>query len=384
MIHGGDIYSNEIEHDFSVNLNPLGIPQSIENVMREGLKLARYYPDYNQAKARLALSKLENVSINNVVASSGVSELLMAIVRAENPKKALVIEPGFSGYRYALESLNPGREVIKGEGFIELRKIVEKQRKCEIDTYFIKENPGADNDEAEFILDEKLLSVIDNNLDILFIQDPINPVGNNVSNELLITILKKAYENNVTVVLDESFIYMSDKALAGKVLSSSEILKYNPNTYIVKSFTKIFSVPGIRVGYAVASEENIFKLWNQLPEWHLSSVAEQVIIEGSKLVSLISLISKEEFVKETCEVINAERAYLKEELEKLGVIVYKSDTVFVLIKSEKELLDSLLKRKILIRDCKYIPGLGEGYYRIAVKSHEENEILIDALKDIFK
>ena len=120
---------------------------------------------------------------------------------------------------------------------------------------------------------------------------------------------------------------------------------------VVKAFTKLYAIPGVRLGFLFCGGQNrTEQIFNQLPEWNISIIAE-------------------------------ERAYLTAELEKLGIKVYPGEADFLLIKTDDPLYEKLLKKKILIRDCSNYRGLRTGYYRIAVKKHEENEKLIAQLKD---
>ena len=109
-----------------------------------------------------------------------------------------------------------------------------------------------------------------------------------------------------------------------------------------------------------------------MPEWNISIIAE---------AAGLAALDETEYRNKTISYIGKERAYLKAELEKLGIKVYPGEADFLLLKTEHPLYEKLLKEKILIRDCGNYRGLSNGYYRIAVKTHEENEKLIAQLKD---
>ena len=143
------------------------------------------------------------------------------------------------------------------------------------------------------------------------------------------------------------------------------------NLLIVRAFTKIYAIPGVRLGYLMCSDKELLqKIRGQLPEWNLSVFAE---------AAGIACLQQQEYLKETVEYVAAERKFLTEKLQNLGLQVILSDANFILFYSEKPLYKKLLQKGILIRDCKNFQGLSEGYYRVAVKSRRENEILEKAI-----
>lgn len=349
MLHGGDIYNNEILFDYSVNLNPYKIPDCIGEAIQKSISKINAYPDINQNKVREAVAKIDDIDESMVIAGNGASELLMAITRAINPTKALIVEPSFYGYRHSLEAL----------------------KECEINSYILKE-------ENDFKLTDDFLEYINESVDVIYLADPMNPTGKGIDNELLYKILKKAAVCKTFVVLDESFYFMSDKVLTDEYFNEHirKLLDYNQETYIIRSFTKLFAVPGVRAGYAISSANNIKEVIKQLPEWNVSSIAEAVLIEGARL------ISNQNYIIQSCQYIKQEREYLIGELQKLGIKVFESDTSFILVKTDKPLYEMLLDKGLLIRDCSNFEGLQKGFYRIAVKNRDLNEILITTIKNI--
>ncbi len=345
MAHGGDIYRNKVNIDFSVNLNPLGVQKTVSEAVLRSLDRVSVYPDVTQDEVRQAIGDTFGVDKSCVYAGSGASELLMAMVRAVNPKRALLLEPGFSGYGRSLEAAG-----------------------CDIVHHELEKNNG-------FCVSEKDLKTIDSSIDLIFLCNPGNPAGLNISTDVLRKTMELARKNDCIVCLDESFFLMSDGALEDKSTYAGLLAQYD-NLFIVNSLTKLLAMPGIRMGYVLSKPDNIMKIINQLPEWNLSIPAQAAIIEGMRL------ISKGDYVRETVNAIKTERTYLMRMLKDFGFEVFDSNTAFILFKGREDLYEELLKKAILIRDCSDYAGLGKGFYRIAVKSHEENEILIDALRGI--
>ena len=351
MSHGGDIYSNEVDADFSVSLNPTKMNADeqalIDEAIERGIKDACNYPDLMQTDVRLAIADAENISAENLIAGAGASELIMAVTRMAMPKRALIIEPGYTGYLHALSSVTD----------------------CEVIRYVTKEENGFDPD-------EEILKYITDDIDILYLQDPINPTGRNLDNTLLFKILEKACTCYITVLYDRSFFKLSDGS-GRSSLSLSDFLGRYEKLFILGSYTKSFALPGIRMGCVMSTSENISKLKSFLPEWNLSSVSSSVM----KACAVIE--GRGEYLKRSAAFIKKEREYLSDSLDKMGFAVIKSDTVFIMFKDSYgyDLYDELLKRRILIRKFDCLPR-GASFYRIGIKGHEENTILIKAIGEI--
>lgn len=352
-MHGGDIYTNDVDIDLSVNLNPYALLKfdgsMIRDAVNEAATSACYYPDITQKVVRGAIAESENISPECIWAGNGASELIQAVTLLVKPECALIIEPSFSGYAHALSAV--GVNMIK-------RHML--------------------NEADDFLLTDAVLSDMTNDIDIMFLCDPNNPTGRNIDEDLLIRMLDKAKSRGITVVIDESFLALSDKYL--RLVSDDEwkdrasrLTKEYDNVYLIRSYTKSFALPGIRMGYVLSAADNIRKLRNHLPEWNLGTVSEHVMRTCAKLSG------DGEFYKGSVSFIQIERKILSDALREKGLVVCESNTLFLLVKGPDDLYDRLLKEKILIRKCDDYPGLGRGWYRIAVKSRKENEMLLEAL-----
>ena len=154
---------------------------------------------------------------------------------------------------------------------------------------------------------------------------------------------------------------------------ASEIEEYD-NLLLVRAFTKIYAIPGVRLGYLLCSDRSILgKIKRQLPEWNLSVFAHAA---GSVCAK------QSAFITETIDYVKGERQFLTDNLRQMGLRVFPSDANFILIHSNIPLYESLLGHGILIRDCENFRGLSKGYYRIAVKSRKENETLLKVLGEL--
>lgn len=342
-IHGGDIYRNRVKLDFSVNINPFGMAEPVKAALLQAVEDCTLYPDMEWDALRTALSEKMGIPKEQILFGNGASELFMAITHAFLPRTCVVPAPSFYGYEKALRAAG-----------------------ADIRYYPLKK-------ELDFALDEGILQYLGADVDMLFLTNPNNPVGNGIPYSLLLRMLEWCKERNITVVLDECFIDFVKEEEIGSLLPD---LGRFENLILVQAFTKIYAIPGLRLGYLFCgNEKSLEKIKMHLPEWNVSVPAQQVGIAALK---------EQEYVKKTVEFVKEEREFLKEALEKMGMTVYPSCANFLLLETGLPLYEKLLEQGILIRDCSNFKGLGKGFYRIAVKKREENEQLIETVEKINK
>lgn len=339
VLHGGDIYRNHVKTDFSVNVNPLGIPEAVKAALYEAVDNCTRYPDISAEKLKEAVSEMLTVPKGYLLFGNGASELFMAIIHGIKPKKTVIPVPSFYGYEYAAETADG-----------------------EILYYETKEK-------NDFCLQEDFLSVLTEDVDILFLANPNNPTGNLMSRDELRNVLSHCRDKGVYVVLDECFI-----EFCGKECSMLQEIETFSNLILVRAFTKIFSIPGVRLGYFVCSNPLLLgKIGRQLPEWNVSRFAQAAGYECAMQTA---------FVEKTVTFIRKERRFLEDGLKQAGFRVFPGKANFLLIYCEQPLYDRLLEKGILIRDCENFRGLSKGFYRIAVKDRKENEDLLRAIGEI--
>lgn len=342
MIHGGDIYRNPVTVDFSVNGNPLGTPQSVSEALHRAVGMCGCYPDIEAQALKDAVGRMLAVPKEYLLFGNGASELFLAIVRGVSPKKTVIPVPSFNGYEYAA-----------------------KAAKSEILYYVLKQENG-------FCVTEELCERLTEDVGILFLANPNNPTGRLIEQKTLTAILRHCEEKGIYVVLDECFIEFCE----GCPSMLSQIERF-PHVILVRAFTKIFSIPGVRLGYLICKNEPLLaKIAGQLPEWNLSCFAQEAGRACAKETA---------FLAETENYVRKERVFLEKELRQKGFQVFPSAANFILFYSDElpkgaTLYERLLKQGILIRDCGNFRGLGRGFYRIAVRSREENIRLLQALK----
>lgn len=339
-VHGGDIYRNQNVTDFSVNSNPLGPPEAVTEALRRCVAEIVHYPDVRCQRLKEAISRWEGVGLEEILCGNGAAELFFAAVWAARPRKALLTAPAFAEYERALRAA--GAQIV----FHDLKET------------------------QEFCIDEEFERKITSQIDLVFLCSPNNPTGQPVEKERVRRILERCQECGAVLILDECFVDFLDEPERFEAMG---LRKTYPNLVIVKAFTKIFAMPGLRLGYAVCADpEFLRKMGETLQPWNVSLMAQ----EGG--VAAIS--QAEEYVAATRRAVARGRTYLRDNLERLGFRVYGSHANYLFFKGKPGLYERALEAGFLIRDCGNYRGLEAGFYRIAVRTPEENARWIEWLK----
>ena len=345
MIHGGDIYRNKVNIDLSVSINPMGMPETVKNALVSSVEMAEHYPDMRCEALGRKLSQVMGVMPDHIVFGNGASELITAVVSACRPETAVLPVPSFGGYERAL--VNFGCKV---------RKVV------------LQEENG-------FLPDNELLRELEAGPDMLVIANPNNPTGRYVPRAFLEKILDVCEEKAITVLLDECFMELSTDPENNSCIRDTDRWS---RLIILRSFTKTFAIPAVRLGYAVCGDARIMdQIRKQLPEWNVS-LAAQMAGEAA--------LDETGYVDESRGLILKEREFLADSLKEQGFKLITSDTNYLLFCAEDcpGLYDRLLERGILIRDCQSFSGLDGNWYRTAVRTHGENVAFIQAIENIRK
>ncbi len=335
--HGGYVYDSKIEYDFSANLNLLGMPESVKNVLISSVDEWVKYPDPFCRSLTEKIALKEKTYSESIVCGNGAADLIYRIVYAVKPKNAVICTPTFSEYEKALN---------------ECGCMVKKH-------YLIPEN--------NFGLDFQILDKLDDSIDIIFLCSPNNPTGVIIESSVLKMISEKCLEKNIILVCDECFLDLTENA------ESHSIKRFlNSNIIILKAFTKTYAMAGLRLGYAVFGDVEMAEKVRKIGQyWSVSAPAQ---------IAGITALSEIDYIKKSVKEISKEREFLISELLKLGFTVYPSSTNFILFHCNVRLDDILKNEKILIRNCENYDGLEYGYFRIAVRTRTENEKLISAIR----
>jgi len=349
--HGGATEKSII--DFSASVNPLGAPSRVIEAAKEALDKIDRYPDPFADDLVKAIATYEGVPSDYIICGNGASEIIYSYCAAQRPKRALEIAPTFSEYE----------EAVRVSGGEMLRYTCEE------------ENDFLPDDELFAFLDKESKKIKDENVDCgthtVFICNPNNPTGKLYSKEFIEKVLRESKKLGACVFIDECFMDLSESTW-----SSKELLKEHPNLFILKAFTKTFAMPGLRLGYGLCSDEKLLAKMSEItPPWNISSVAQAAGIAATR---------ETEYIKKAKELIASEREFLTKELGALGFKVASSNANFILFydSNDSGLRTQLLQKGIAIRDCANFPGLTEGWYRIAIRNHADNQKLIDALDSL--
>ena len=339
-IHGGDIYHYENILDFSANINPLGTPEKVIEAVKHSLNDIVHYPDITCEALRTKIAEEEQVEKETVICGNGAADLIYRLVFAKKPKRALVLAPGFAEYEQALKAY--GTTVIH---------------------YYLNHK--------DFRLDETFLEALTEDLDMLCICSPNNPTGAVIEPELLQRISSACKEKEIFLLMDECF---NDFLEEPEKYTLLETAKKEKHIFILKAFTKMYGMAGIRLGYGICTDRILLeKMYEAGPPWNVSVLAQK---------AGIAALEERDYPKITREYIKKEKEKLYEKLDKLGIQYWKTEANYIFFKEKKGLKELFLEKGILIRDCSNYEGLEEGYYRIAVKSEKDNETLMEAWEEI--
>lgn len=340
MTHGGNVYSHPCSFDFSANINPLGMPKTVVRAASEAILDCIHYPDPSCRRVTEVIAQFEEVDPSQLLCGNGAADLIYQTVWALQPKHALLLAPSFSEYEAALSSIH-----------------------CPITYYTLQK-------EHNFIPQLDFLDLLTPEVDVLFLTNPNNPTGQPLPTPWLEEVLALSQQHHIVVVLDECFQYFVDPS---KRYSAKNKIPLYPNVLILRAFTKIFAIPGLRFGFAIAHADLLEKLASVRQSWPVSIPAQE---------AAIAAVKEKTYLLQTIKIIKKERLYLQDCLTQLGFTVFPSSANFLLFQSDIPLFYPLLNRGILIRDCGNFRGLSQGFYRIAVKNHQENQVLIAALQSI--
>ena len=349
-VHGADInsaaelYGLEADKiiDFSSNINPF-IVDSMDKIVAAGVGSLQKYPDIKYRRLRKNIADYLGVDDSQVIPGNGATEIIYLLMRNLKGRLAIV-NPTFSEYRKGAE--------IAGLSVVDFVMDWKKDFELDLDEIYRRKD--------EF--------------DSIFICNPNNPDG-------LVRDIKKLLEfaerEGKLLIVDETFIEFADSE---KDISLINEVYKSKNLFIIRAVTKFFGIPGIRLGYGVTSNTELLnKMYEEKEPWTINSFAD----------SASDFIFKEwDYIKKSKDYFSKERICMINEINKIdGIKAFNSDANFILVRFEnRNILDvkeNLLKRAgLLIRDASNFIGLDSSFARVAIKSHEQNIVLLDALRSV--
>ncbi|MGQ7462529.1 threonine-phosphate decarboxylase CobD [Streptococcus suis] len=332
--------------DFSANINPLGLSEKVKSRIIETLDSLVHYPDVTYSQSKAALAEYHSCQPQQILLANGAVEIFYDLARSLKPKKILLLSPTFMEYEKAFRQ--QGSEII----------------------YHILEGPHYSWTFETILPNLEMLS----SGDLVLICNPNNPTGTLVSNQSLSLMAEFLRQKEAYLILDEAFM---DFVLDKDAYSMVAHLKDYRNVIVVRSLTKFYAIPGLRLGYALSSNIDLIAAIDEMrPPWTINALAD----------ALVPVILKDsEYHHATEEWLKSEQEFLYRELTALPNLKVLPPTVnyiFFEYEGNDSLRELLIQEKIFIRSCHNYHHLNDRHYRVAIRSREENCRLIEALRSV--
>lgn len=338
--HGGDIYTNSVKLDISANINPAGMPEKVRQALMDASANCEAYPDPYCTELRRKIVANERVPADCILCGNGAAELIYvyAYTLPKN-KPALIVSPTFCEYEQALSAAG-----ISAEHFL------------------LKESD-------DFRLTDEFLHTDFSKYSAVFLCSPNNPTGITVKPEIIFEIL----QSGVRLFCDFCFLDLTDDP---EKYDIPALIRTYKNLTVLRAFTKSYAMAGVRLGYAMCSDiEFLSEMSEKTQCWNVSTLAQ---------AAGCAALDCTDWLAESVRKISAERRYLIDGLTQLGIRVYHGEANYLLLYSEGDIAEKLMARGIMLRRCSNYIGLGEGYIRIAVRTREENDLLLSELHEVLK
>ncbi len=348
--HGGYQGNKEQVIDFSVNISPFGPPQSVKQGIMESIETIEKYPSIDGGDYRYLLQEafsLDKLDPRQLIIGNGAMELIYLFARSLKPERVLLIQPTFNEYQRAFELVG-----------------------TKVEYFILEENSGFT------IPEDRLIKKIQNlKPEVLLLCSPNNPTGVRYDKKLLKGIARELSDWGGILFVDESFgEFVLDKDPYGTTGIN--------NIFILRSLTKFYGIPGLRLGYGIGHSSLIEKLLEHKEPWTVNTFA---------LKALEKIAAEKEYPRQLADWLREEKTYLEKHfqaLENPGLKIYPSYVNFYLGKIQgipaKLVQEKLLEAGIYLRTCEDFQGLDHEHFRFAVRTGKDNEKLIQGFRKILK
>lgn len=357
--HGSDLEKIEqIYHikkeditSFSANVNPLGVSYKLRETLANHIDAITSYPDREYSSLRESIASYINADKEHIMVGNGSTELISIFISMVAPKKALLLAPTYSEYE---------REITLAGGTY---------------SYYTLQK------ENNFQLPVKeFLDNLDKDLDLLILCNPNNPTSTTLMAGEIRTILASCKKKGIYVIIDETYVEFVENV---DEITAIPLVKEFDNVTILRGISKFFAAPGLRLGYAVCSNESLLATIREKKNpWTINSLAS---IAGE------IMFSDTDYIQKTKELIAAERKRVCDRLHAIeGLRVYPSYANFVLVEITHPwqtafgLFEKAIRQGLMIRDCVTFPGLSEYFFRVCYMMPEKNEELLQVIEDYMK
>ncbi len=380
--HGGNIYKVFREKnlkeilDYSSNINPYGIPESLKSRIIENLEILERYPDPDYVELREKLAHLNKIDISDIVLGNGATEIIFLFMKVINPKKILIVSPTFGEYERAVKATEIPRDIVSLSCSGDNKNIENKE--IEIEYFELKESD-------DFKLNiGNLKNELEKKYDLLIICNPNNPTGKFLKLAQTEEILKECNKYDTKLFIDEAFIEFLADGMKESIINTEENKK---NLFVTRAFTKFFAIPGLRLGYGMYFDKELEQKISEKKEpWSVNNIAE---------MAGLTVLDNTEYIEKTLKWITKEKIYMYEKLNEIsGIKVYETEVNFITGKIDEKLFseglnvkilrEKMLEQGILIRDASNFKFLDERFFRLAIKDRASNDRVIKVLKEIFR
>ncbi|MGA2401046.1 MAG: threonine-phosphate decarboxylase CobD [Syntrophobacteraceae bacterium] len=355
IVHGGNIYelaaragcSPEEILDFSASINPLGPPPGLARILSDSFHRLENYPDIHNQLLTDAISKFHDIDPECIAVANGSTELIYWLPRALGVSNALAVLPAFGKYAKAFE--------LHGTRLQKVFSAPENRFQPKVEQLEAALRKGP----CEAVL----------------LTHPASPSGSLLDSEVTGWVFEKSTQpGRAFFLIDEVFVDFCEHASLKRFLDRSQ------NLALIRSFTKFYGLPGLRIGYLLASPRVAAQVRSLLPPWSVNTLAQAA---GAYC------LTQDEYRGKTLELVAKERQRLALGLSAIpGLTVFPAEANYLLVRMERKLQPaSHLKRdiferdRILIRDCGSFEGLDDWYFRVTVRLPDQNDRLIATLKE---
>ena len=346
LVHGGDWAGYRAEFgydalDFSANVSPLGLPAGVAAAITNALPTADRYPDPLCRELRAALAGAEGVPADWILCGNGAADLIFRLVLAVRPRRALLPAPTFAEYEAALQTVG-----------------------CAVQRVFLRE-------ENEFAVTEEFIDAVTTETDIVFLCQPNNPTGQVTPPALVERLVRRCAECGAVLVVDECFLdFLPDR----DAWTAKQLLRAAPQLIILKAFTKLYAMAGVRLGYALCGDATLLeKMRGAGQPWAVSSLAQ---------AAGLAALQETAYADAVRALIAEQRPRMAAGLRALGLRVMDGQANYLLFRATPDFGEKLRRRGAVVRSCANYPGLDAAWYRTAVRTAEENTRLLQIMGEI--
>lgn len=346
LVHGGDWAGYRAEFgcdalDFSANVSPLGLPAGVAAAITNALPTADRYPDPLCRELRAALAGAEGVPADWILCGNGAADLIFRLALAVRPRRALLPAPTFAEYEAALQTVG-----------------------CAVQRVFLRE-------ENEFAVTEEFIDAVTPETDIVFLCQPNNPTGQVTPPALVERLVRRCAECGAVLVVDECFLdFLPDR----DAWTAKQFLRDAPQLIILKAFTKLYAMAGVRLGYALCGDAALLeKMRGAGQPWAVSSLAQ---------AAGLAALQETAYAGAVRALIAEQRPRMAAGLRALGLRVMDGQANYLLFRATPDFGEKLRRRGAVVRSCANYPGLDAAWYRTAVRTAEENTRLLQIMGEI--